>query len=253
MNKMERHILLTLAFDGTNYHGFQVQKNAMTVCETLQNAMQKILGERPDVKGCSRTDAGVHASGFCLSFFTKNPIPLEKLPLALNDSLPADIRVLCAREVPETFHARYEAQSKEYRYRIRTGGIDSPFDARYTWRVNGELDITAMQRAADACLGEHDFRSFMSRGSGVTEDTVRRIDLFRVCRDKKLVTVTIRADGYLYNMVRILTGTLVEMGAGRMDAGAMPHILAAKDRLAAGPTAPAKGLCLTQVWYPDVF
>ncbi|MDO5603470.1 MAG: tRNA pseudouridine(38-40) synthase TruA, partial [Oscillospiraceae bacterium] len=221
--------------------------------EVLQDAMQKTLGERPDVKGCSRTDAGVHASGFCLSFFTKSHIPLLRLPLALNDSLPPDIRVFAAREVPENFHARYDADGKEYRYRIRTGSIDSPFDAPYTWRVNGKPDREKMQRAADACLGAHDFRSFMSRGSGAGEDTVRRVDFFQVEKEENVLTITIRADGYLYNMVRILVGTLVEIGMGRLPEDSMGRILKARDRAAAGPTAPAKGLCLTKVFYKTFF
>lgn len=248
---MSRHFLITLAFDGTAYHGFQVQKNAVTVCETLQNAMEKVLHERPDVKGCSRTDAGVHAKGFCLSFSTESGISAEKLPLALNHCLPQDIRVLSAKETAPDFHARYAAHSKEYCYRIRTGGIDSPFDMAYTWRVHGQLDTDAMQKAADVCVGEHDFSSFMSQGSGITEDTVRKVYNFTVSREDTLVTITICANGYLYNMVRILVGTLVEIGMGKRTAESMKTILAAKNREAAGPTAPAKGLCLTKVLYEE--
>ena len=151
------NILCTIAYRGTAYHGFQVQKNGLTVCEVFQDALEAVLGTRPDVKGCSRTDAGVHAAAFCLNFHAETRIPLEKLPLALNSRLPADVRVLEARQVPEEFHARYSAHAKTYCYRIRNSAIDSPFSQEYYYRVPGELDTAAMGRAAKQFVGTHDF------------------------------------------------------------------------------------------------
>lgn len=242
------HVLLTLAFNGTAYHGFQVQKNARSVCETLQDGLEKLYGVRPPVKGCSRTDAGVHALAYCVSFTQPKPIAPCKLPLAINRFLPPDIRCKAACEVPEDFHARYSAVSKEYLYRILNSPVDDPFQQSYCWRVSQRLDETAMERAARYLEGEHDFASFMSAGSTV-QDTVRTVSFFRVQRQGDWVTFHICADGYLYNMVRILVGTLVEVGAGRMNADTIPIILKERNRSLAGDTVPAKGLFLYRVNY----
>ena len=249
---MRRHILLTLAFRGTAYHGFQVQANAATVAQTLQDALEKLLGKREEIKGCSRTDAGVHAAAYGVSFFTDAQIPCIKLPLALNAHLPADIRVCTAREVPPDFHARYSAKTKTYLYRIFNSSIDSPFEEGLSWRINAPLDTGAMQQAAAALVGQHDFATFMSAGSTIEQQggsTVRTVTDCRVLRQGNEIQIFITADGYLYNMVRIIAGTLAEIGAGRQAAAEMPHILAACDRSTAGPTAPAKGLFLYEVTY----
>ena len=205
--------LLTLAFDGTEYC-FQVQPNGRSVAAAFQDALEAVIGFRPDIKGCSRTDAGVHALGFALSFEADLRIPPEKLPLALNTKLPRDIRVLKARVVPDGFHARYAAHTKTYLYRIHNSAIDSPFEERYYCRIPG--------RTITACGVE---------------------------RHGDTVEITVTADGYLYNMVRILAGTLCEAGAGRLDPAAVPAILASRDRKNAGPTLPAKGLFLHHVDY----
>ena len=241
-------VLITLSFDGTAYHGFQVQKNARSVCETLQDALAALYGVRPPVKGCSRTDAGVHALGYCASYTQPKPIDPYKLPLAINRFLPADIRVTRARCVPDDFHARYSARSKEYIYRLRMSAVDSPFDARYCWRVSRSLDVPAMAKAAKLAEGTHDFRAFMSTGSDI-EDTVRTVRFFRVEQEGELVRFHICADGYLYNMVRILVGTLVEVGAGRMRPEDMARVIEEGRRAAAGDTAPARGLFLYRVNY----
>lgn len=241
-------VLLTLAFDGTRYHGFQVQKNALSVCEALQDALERLYGVRPPVKGCSRTDAGVHALGYCVSYTQPKPIDPYKLPLAVNRFLPPDIRVKRAREVPPGFHARYSAVSKEYRYRLFNSAVDDPFWRDYCWRVAAPLDADAMQQAARLAQGTHDFAAFMSVGSTI-EDTVRTVHFFRVQRQGEWIECHICADGYLYNMVRILVGTLVEVGARRMAPEAMADVLAGRDRARAGDTAPAKGLFLAQVNY----
>lgn len=245
------NVLVTLAYKGTNYVGFQVQPNGLSVCEAFQDALQAVLGARPDVKGCSRTDAGVHALGFCLNFHYDGRIPPEKLTGALNAHLPADIRVQGARQVPEAFHARYAAHRKTYCYRIRNSRVDSPFDADLCYRLAAPLDASAMQRAADGFVGTHDFMALCAAGSSVAAhgDTVRTITACRVERRGELVTITVTADGYLYNMVRILAGTLAEAGQGRFDPAAVPALLASRDRKRAGPTLPAKGLFLVSVEY----
>ena len=247
------NFLLTLAYDGTNYCGFQVQPNGRSVAAAVQDALEATLGARPDIKGCSRTDAGVHALGFALNFHADTRIPPEKLPLALNQHLPADIRVLSARVVDEDFHARYAAHTKTYVYRIRNSQIDSPFDARYRTRVPGRLDTDAMQRAAQQFVGRHDFLALCASGSSAAAhgDTVRTITACTVSRDGDAVDITVTADGYLYNMVRILAGTLCEVGAGRMTPADIPAILASRDRRRAGPTLAAKGLFLKCVDYGE--
>ena len=245
------NVLLWLAYKGTNYAGFQVQPNAPTVCSTLQDAMQAVLGCRPDVKGCSRTDAGVHARRFALNFHYDGKVPLRQLPLAFNAHLPPDIRVLEALPVPEDFHARYAAHAKTYAYRIRSSAVDDPFDSEFTYRVGASLDLEAMARAAAGVVGTHDFLALCASGSGVAArgDTVRTVTRCTVTRDGAVYTLTVTADGYLYNMVRILAGTVLQAGRGKLDPGEVPAILQSRDRRRAGPTLPAHGLCLLQVDY----
>ena len=246
-----QNYLLTLAYDGTNYCGFQVQPNGRSVAQTFQDGLEAVLHSRPDIKVCSRTDAGVHALGFALNFHAETRIPPEKLPLAINQHLPPDIRVLCARVVPEEFHARYAAHTKTYLYRIHNHPIDSPFDEKYYTRVPRRLDVDAMQRAAEQFVGKHDFLALCAAGSSAAAhgDTVRTITDCHVTRKGDEVDIEVTADGYLYNMVRILAGTLCEVGAGRMQPDAIPGILASRDRSQAGPTLPAKGLFLEKVDY----
>lgn len=245
------NFLLTLAYDGTNYCGFQVQPNGRSVAAAFQDALEAVLGMRPDIKGCSRTDAGVHALGFRLNFHADTRIPPQKLPLALNQHLPPDIRVLDAVLVPEDFHARYAAHTKTYLYRIHNSPIDSPFEARYYTRVPGRLDAEKMQQAAQHFVGTHDFLALCAAGSSAAAhgDTVRTITACNVVRRGDEIEVTVTADGYLYNMVRILAGTLCEAGAGRLEPEAVPAILASRDRAKAGPTLAAKGLFLKSVEY----
>ncbi len=251
---MRRHLALSLAYLGTGYHGFQVQENALTVTQVLQDAICAVVGVREEIKGCSRTDAGVHALAYCVSFFTDSRIPCEKLPLALNAHLPPDLRVFDAREVPQEFHARYSCTAKAYLYRIRNAPADSPFTREVCWRVWPRLALEPMQQAASRLCGRHDFASFMAAGSSIAAQggsTVRTVHSFTVCRQGAELRLLVEADGYLYHMVRIMAGTLVEVGAGRMDPLQIPDILAARDRAAAGPTAPAKGLALARVRYDE--
>lgn len=249
---MSRHNhLIRLAYDGTAYHGFQVQDNAVTVCQVLQDAMEKVLGERMPVKGCSRTDAGVHARDFCVSFFADTDLPMEKLPLALNGNLPPDIRVFHAQTVAEDFHARYAATQKEYRYVILNSPVEDAFVPNLSYRVVGELDAEAMDAAARHLPGKHDFRAFMTGDAG-DMDTVRTLTRAQVLRRGPYVVFIVAADGFLYNMVRILVGTLLQVGRGKLAAGDLPAILASRDRAKAGDTLPARGLYLNRVDYPGL-
>ena len=225
------NILLWLAYKGTNYSGFQVQPNGVTVCAVVQDAMQSVFGTRPDVKGCSRTDAGVHARRFALNFHYDGHIPVQRIPLALNARLPMDVRALAAQQVPDDFHARYAAHAKTYHYRLRCSAVDDPFDYETCHRVNGPLDLAAMQAAAAHFVGRHDFLALCASGSSAAAhgDTVRTITACTVQQDGELYTLSVTADGYLYNMVRILAGTVLafaralgEYGATSMIAGYTP-------------------------------
>ncbi|MEF9975761.1 MAG: tRNA pseudouridine(38-40) synthase TruA [Oscillospiraceae bacterium] len=242
--------LITVSFVGTRYHGFQVQKNSMSICEALQNSMEKIYGCRPDIKGSSRTDAGVHAIGFRVCFTQPKPIKMIKLPLSLNQYLPPDIRVQKAEEVCDEFHVRYDAVTKEYIYRILNSPVDDPFMHNQCWRVGGVIDEEMMSRAACYIVGRHDFASFMSAGSDIT-DTVREVQFCNVKREGRYITVHISADGYLYNMVRIIVGTIKEVGTGHRAPEDIKAILEGKSRINAGDTAPACGLYLYKVNYQE--
>jgi len=244
------NILLRLAYNGTAYHGFQVQKNALSVCEVLQDAMQAVLGARPAVKGCSRTDAGVHARGYCVNFWYDTDIPLEKLPLALNAHLPEDVRVFRAQAVPEDFHARYSAQGKRYAYHILNSAVDDPFRTGFYYRMAGMIDAARMQVATKHLVGTHDFAAFQAAGSDVL-DTVRTITQCRVQAQGRWLALRVTGDGFLYNMVRIMAGTLLQVGTGALMMDDLPDILASRNRQRAGPTLPAKGLVLERVFYSD--
>ncbi|NLS84097.1 MAG: tRNA pseudouridine(38-40) synthase TruA [Ruminococcaceae bacterium] len=240
--------LITMQYVGTKYHGFQVQQNALSVCEVLQNALEKLYGTRPPVKGCSRTDSGVHALCYCVSFIQPKPIDPQRLPLAINMFLPDDIRVISAQKVADDFHARYSSKSKEYIYRIYNSSTDDVFRKGTYWRFSKRLDVSAMQAAARLLCGPHDFAAYMSAGSKII-DTVRTVHFLTVNQQGDDITIHICADGYLYNMVRIIVGTLIEVGTHRMKAADVADVTKSKDRSKAGDTAPAEGLFLYKVNY----
>ncbi len=246
-----QRILLTLRYDGTAYHGWQVQPNGVTVQEVLQDAIQAVTGVRSGVIGCSRTDAGVHADMFCCTFDTDSSLRGDKLCSALNYHLPHDVAVYAAEEVAEDFHPRYHATGKRYVYRIWNGRQRHPFYERYALHRNQPLDVDRLNRAAAAFVGCHDFAAFCGAGSDVQGTTCRTIRTCTVERQGDLVLFTVEGDGFLYNMVRIMVGTLLEIAGGRMAADCIPSILEGRDRAAAGPTAPAQGLCLMHVFYED--
>lgn len=241
-------LLLTLRYDGTRYHGWQVQPNGVTVQQTLQDAVERTTGVRAGLTGCSRTDAGVHADMFCCAMDTDSPLRGDKLTAALNAHLPPDIAVYACREVAPDFHPRYDARGKRYVYRIWNHPARNPFWQPYSLHVRRTLDADALSQAAAGFLGTHDFSAFCAARSEV-EDRVRTVRHCAFERDGDLVVFSVEADGFLYNMVRILVGTLLDMAQGRLAFDRLPAILQSRDREQAGATAPAKGLCLQQVFY----
>lgn len=243
-----RNLLLTLMFDGTGYHGWQVQKNALTVQQTLQDAIERILGVRENVVGCSRTDSGVHANMFCCNIRTENEIKPEKLKTALNAVLPEDIAVISCGEVPYTFHARYDCVSKEYKYLILNSGQRNPFYVKRALFYPQSIDADMMNSEAQAFLGMHDFTSFCAADSSV-DDKTRNIKSISVKRNGAFVEFTVEADGFLYNMVRIMVGTLLDINGGKIEKNLISQIIESKDRKQAGKTAPAYGLYLNKVNY----
>ena len=241
-------ILLTLRYDGTRYHGWQVQPNAVTVQEVLQDAVERITGVRSGITGCSRTDAGVHAHMFCCAMDSDTPLRGDKLCKALNAVLPRDVAVYEAKEVAQEFHPRYDARGKRYEYRLYNGQHRHPFYEGYAVHINRPLNAELLDRAAKDYLGTHDFAAFCASGSSV-EDTVRTVSHAAVRREGDLVIFSVAADGFLYNMVRIMVGTLLDISTGRIASDAIPDILASCDRDRAGVTAPACGLYLQEVYY----
>ena len=247
-----RKFLLTIKYIGKDFVGWQVQKNGLSVQQCLQDALETLLGHRPDVTGCSRTDSGVHALGYCATFSSATDKPCQRILMGLNALLPESVSVCDCREVAADFHPRYSAKGKEYIYRLYDGAAPDPFLRGFAWHFRGRLDVEKMQRAALLLQGKHDFRSFMASGSSVT-DTVRQLYYFHVTRVQgHLIEVRVCGDGFLYNMVRILVGTLVSVGQGKLQVEDMPSVLAAKNRDAAGQTAPAEGLYLRKVFYDSV-
>lgn len=241
------NIKMVLGYDGTAYHGFQVQANALTVQEVLEEAISKIIGTRIRVIGSGRTDTGVHATGQVVNFHAKTSIPVERLPYAINSVLPEDIVVYEAAIVPASFHARYDAKSKVYTYTIDNAPHPRVLERRYTYHERFPLNVDLMRRAAAQLVGKHDFASFCASGRPV-KTTVRNLMRLEVTEKDRFITITAEADGFLYNMVRIIAGTLIEVGRGRRKPD-MAEILAARDRKAAGYTAPPHALVLREVKY----
>jgi tRNA pseudouridine38-40 synthase len=286
----QRNIRLTLAYDGTNYVGWQVQKNGLSIQEVLEKAIEKLTGEKCPVLSAGRTDSGVHALGQVANFFTTSVIPAKKLRPAIQDFLPHDIVILDSCEAPPEFHATFKATRKQYRYLIDNSPVPLPFLSKYTWSLRRRLNVPAMHDAAQLLLGTHDFRSFetdwpnkvtsvrtvfeirvtrqplwnlfnsseaasppLSKGGqrGWREPVQRPDQLLREKADESgdIVCLDIIADGFLYNMVRSIVGTLVNVGRHKWDKDEVARILAAQDRSIAGSTAPACGLFLVEVWY----
>lgn len=244
-----RNLLLTISYDGKAFHGWQIQKNALAVQEVFQNALYNIIGGYADIKGCSRTDSGVHANMYCISLKTEHPIPAERLKAALNRHLPMEVAVYDCREVEEDFHARYSCKSKQYIYKIWNSEVRNPFLNGYALHYRYKIDEKQLHRAAQAFVGKHDFTSFCTLDKREKGDFVRNVKMFSVERDNDLVTMKVEADGFLYNMVRIMVGTLLRVQQGKIPEDGIKEIIEKKDRKFAGPTAPACGLYLNQVNY----
>ena len=241
-------IALKISYDGTDYAGWQVQKNAPTVQEKLNEAVFALTGERVSVTGSGRTDAGVHAAGQVAHFETESALPPEKYSPALNVFQPPDIRVLSSRAVTDTFHAVRSAKRKTYVYSFYRAETELPLKERYAVRIYGETDLENMRNCAAVFVGKHDFTCFLASGSDV-KDAVRTIFSLEITERGDDLSLSVTGDGFLYNMVRILAGTLLEAAKGKRTPADCAALLAGKDRSPAGKTMPAKGLCLVSVEY----
>ena len=241
--------ILKIAYKGTNYCGWQVQSEKLTVQAVVQAACESVFGCKVDLTGCSRTDSGVHARGFIalVSGEALPSIPVNSLPLAINTKLPEDIAILEADIAPDGFHPRYGAKGKEYIYTVHNSRLRDPFTADTAWQFQRHIDENIANELCKEFVGRHDFSAFMASGSKIT-DAVREIKYFNAVREGDNVIFTVAADGFLYNMVRIMVGTVVEAASGTK---CMPikEIIASRDRANAGITAPAKGLTLNKVFY----
>ncbi|MCR5088698.1 MAG: tRNA pseudouridine(38-40) synthase TruA [Oscillospiraceae bacterium] len=247
---MDRNVILHLSYDGSAYHGWQTQKQDITVQETLEEALSRICGHRVKVVGCGRTDAGVHALHYCANFHTNCSIPAERIPFAVNSRLPHDIAVFSAVDGPEGFNAIGSCRKKEYLYRILNTAIRDPFLEKRVCFYPQHLDLARMRRAAVAFEGTHDFRAVRSVGTE-TRTTVRTVHHCRVEKDGPLVTVAICANGFLYNMCRAMVGTMVYASYGKLEPEDIPELLRLGDRRLTGPTMPPQGLYMNHLWYPD--
>ncbi len=239
---------VTISFKGTNYHGFQRQETLPTVQGTIENAFKKLLGESVSINGCSRTDAGVHANEFVFSVQLDSTIDCRGIVYGLNGVLPPDIAVASCEVADDDFHARYDCKGKEYVYIIHNSELKSPFYADTAYRSWFPIDAEKLNKASKDYIGTHDFKSFCSTACD-KEITVRTIFDFRVEREGDLVKFYVRGDGFLYNMVRIMVGTLLFINDGKLAIDSIPDIIAALDRTRAGKTVPPQGLYLNKVFY----
>ena len=243
-----KRVKLVVAYDGTNYHGWQVQDNGITIEEVLNRTISELVQEDIKVIGASRTDAGVHACGNVAVFDTESRIPGDKFSFALNQRLPEDIRIQESCEVDVDFHPRYADTVKTYEYNILNRRFELPLKRLYAAFCYYPMDIERMNQAAAYLVGEHDFKSFCSAGAQV-QTTIRTIYAVNVTKDDDMVHIRITGNGFLYNMVRIIAGTLMQVGTGLMEPEQVKEILEARDRSKAGPTAVAKGLTLVEIRY----
>jgi tRNA pseudouridine38-40 synthase len=245
---MMRRILLTIEYKGTSYSGWQAQKNGPSVQQELVRALEKACGHKVKLVASGRTDEGVHALAQVAHFDTDCPIPDDKFPFAVNPLLPKDIRITSSGRAPEGFHARYGAKRKTYVYKLYTSKVDSPLRRELFAHIPYELDIERMREAAKYLVGEHDFSAFMASGSSV-KGTVRRIYYIEIARNGDQIEIEVCGNGFLRHMVRIIAGTLIDVGRGKIEPGEVVRILKSGDRAWAGFTAPSCGLFLKGVEY----
>lgn len=244
-----KNILVKISYDGSYFHGWQIQENAHTVQEEFQSALYKIIGEKADIKACSRTDSGVHANVFCISVKTESKITPERLKGALNHYFPLYMVCLSAEEVPMDFHARYSCKGKEYVYLIHNAEVRNPFLKDRALHYYHKIDEEKLNTAASYYIGTHDFTSFCTQDAREMEDMSRTVYDAKVTREGDIVKFTVSADGFLYNMVRIMVGTYLDAAKGRIGRGDIAAIIDGKDRSKAGDTALACGLYLNRVFY----
>ena len=248
---MKKRIRLYVAYDGTDYCGWQIQPNGITIEEVLNRRLKKLTGEDIHVIGASRTDSGVHALGNIAVFDTESPIPPERMAYALNQKLPPDIVIVRSEEVGQDWHPRYQQKvTKTYEYHIFNAKVPNPLKRRYSTFVSFPLDVEKMRKGASWLVGEHDFVSFCNVRTNV-EDTVRRIDEIQIRETGPDITIQVTGNGFLYNMVRIIAGTLIRVGLGFYTPEKVKEILEAKERTQAGVTAPPEGLVLAEIVYAD--
>lgn len=243
-----RNIALRLRYDGSRYHGWQVQKNDITVAQTMEEALGKVCGHPVKLTGCGRTDAGVHALRYCANFKTDSRIPIDRFPLAINSRLPEDIAVQAAAEAEEGFNSISSCIKKEYIYKILNSNIRDPFLAQRVCFYPQALDMSLMSAAAKAFEGTHDFKAVRSVGTE-TKTTVRTVHWCRAEKEGDMITISICADGFLYNMCRAMVGTMVYASYGKLSPEDIPALLEKGDRRLTGPTMPPQGLYLNRVWY----
>ena len=247
----DRNIKITLQYDGSRYDGWQKQGNTdKTIQGKLEQILEKMAGQTVEVHGSGRTDAGVHAWGQVANFHTESDMSTEEIMAYCNRYLPEDIRVIDAKEVPERFHSRLSAVRKTYAYYVETADRKCVFERKYVYGLGRELDIPAMEKAAGYLLGEHDFKSFCSN-KRMKKSTVRRMDQIGIHTDGTKVVFTYTGNGFLYNMIRILVGTLLSVSEGELSVSEIPEILAARNRIYAGRTVQPYGLYLHEVFYED--
>lgn len=243
-----RNIKLLIEYDGTNYAGWQRQKNIMTIQEKVESAIEEITGEKAQITGSSRTDAGVHAKGYTGNFYTNSKISVEKFPGAINSKLPLDIVILHCYEVPCEFHSRYNSTGKMYSYTILNRYEAAAVGRNYIYHHKQVLDVEAMKVAAEYFIGTHDFSAFKNLGSSV-KTSVRTITRLDIIKNEDIIKIYIAADGFLYNMVRIIVGSLVRVGEGKIKPSEIKNIILSKERARAGKSVPPGGLCLEEVFY----
>ena len=248
-----RNICLNLGYSGKEYHGWQIQKNAISVQEVFQNALKKVIKDKKiDIKGCSRTDKGVHANEYCVSFKTVSKIDTKRLPLALNRFLPKDVSVYKALDVPLDFHARYSCSGKEYIYKIWNSVNRNPFLHKHAFHYWYNLDIDFLNNCAKNFVGTFNFRSFCTLDNRDEKNLIRTVEYFKIYKEDNFVIFKVKANGFLYNMVRIMVGTLLMFNKDRLNENKIKDIIAAKDRSKAGPTVIPDGLYLNKVFYKGI-
>ena len=245
-----RTIRLTIEYDGTAYSGWQRQPNGLAVQQVVEEALCQLLGQMPELRSSGRTDAGVHASGMAAAFKTSANLPLKAFVEGTNRFLPSDIAILNAVEVPTGFKPISDALAKHYRYTILATPIRSPLRRFHAWHLRETLDVEAMQKAAVQFVGHHNFAAFRASNCAA-KTTVRRIDSVEITLESDIITIDVVGGGFLKNMVRVMTGTLVDIGRGRFEPEHIQRLLQSGDRKQAGVTAPACGLCLIEVYYPQ--